>query len=199
MATDDDPSGTPKTFTQADLDRAAAAGAHRERERAKEKYGDYEELKAKAATADASASQLDRIEQQLKAAEDRAARAERESLTRRVADELGIPMRLAGRLDGKTYEELIADGRETMQELGIKTKKTNAKTEPKGEADDGENGSAEDDDAQQDGGEGEQQQAPPATTRTARPRENFRSGAPRTPATPDETDPLKLAAMIPRR
>lgn len=198
MATDDDPSGTPKTFTQADLDRAAAAGAQRARAAAAEKYGDYEDLKAKAASAEASASQLDRIEQQLKAAEGRAAKAERETLTRRVADDLGIPMRLAGRLNGNSYDELIADGRETMDELGIKPRKANAKAAPKGEVTEGEESADEDENAQQDGNEGEAEVTPPAPTR-ARPRESFRSGAPRTPSAPEETNPLKLAEMIPRR
>src|SRR5690348_14144737 len=88
MADDDGTSGTTKTLTQADIDRAFAAGASREREKLTAKYADYDELKAKAAEADKSKSQLDRIEQKLAETTERAAKAERDALVREVADEL---------------------------------------------------------------------------------------------------------------
>lgn len=196
MADDDiTTSGTTKTFTQADIDKAVAAGAHRERERLSAKYADYDDVKARAAEADKNKSQLDRIEEKLKASEERATKAERESLIRDVADELGLSMRLARKLDGTTKAELLADGRETMEDLGIKPKGKGTSA-PKGEeteagTEDGDGSAAEADD--------EPTTSRPAPTRTARPREDLRSGAPRTPAVAEETNPLKLVENIPRR
>jgi hypothetical protein len=215
MGTDDDgTSGTTKTLTQADIDRAFAAGASREREKLNAKYADYDELKAKAADADKSKSQLDRIEEKLAATEKRAAEAERLGLIREVADELGISMRLAERLglirevadelgismrlakrlEGATKAELLADGRDTMEDLGIKPKgKASSSSAKEGEATDGDDGT-EDDAATDDAATSRE-----TPTRSARPRETLRSGAPRTDTKPEETNPLKLVEGIPRR
>jgi hypothetical protein len=192
----EDDSKTETTFTRAQMAKMVAAQVREKVAAALSEYGDLDELKRKAAEADKQASQLDRIEQQLKASEERAARAERESLVREVADELGIPLRLAKRLDGKTKDELLADGRETIDELGIKTKvKAKSSTAKEGAATEGDDG-AEDDDSADEQEEPASRQAP---TRTARPRETLRSGAPRTETKPEETNPLKLVEGIPRR
>jgi len=192
MADDDGTTpGTTKTLTQADIDRAFAAGASREREKLTARYADYDDLKTKAAEADKNKTQLDRIEEKLAATEKRAAAAERQGLIREVADELGISVRLAGKLSGTTKAELLADGRETMDDLGITPKgKTKDASAPKGEETEGE------DEGEETVAETPRQPAPAARTR---PRETLRSGAPRTESAPDETNPLKLAEAIPRR
>lgn len=197
MTTETNDDGTkPKDdepmFTRAQFAREVAKQVRDKVASALSEYGDLDELRKKAADADKSKSQLDRIEEKLAASEKRAAEAERNTLIRDVADELGISMRLARRLEGTTKAELMADGRETMEELGIKSSKSKAGT--KGEGSEDETDGEDDDSAT---GEKPQQQAAP--TRTARPRENLRGGAPRTQAEPEETNPLKLVADIPRR
>lgn len=175
MADDDAGKATEKTFTQADVDRLIRERLARERE----KYADYEDLKAKAAAADKGTSQLDKIQEQLTAMQARAEKAEAATLRRDVADELGLTARQAGRLRGGTREELLADGREYMEDNGIK---------PRSERTDDAKPEADADETPQ-----------PAPRRMARPREDLRSGAPISDATPEETDPRKLAAMVPRR
>jgi hypothetical protein len=199
MTTEDDDGKAEPTFTRAQMAKMVNAQVREKVAAALAEYGDLDELRAKAAESDKQKSQLDRIEEQLKASEARAAAAERAQLVREVADELGISVRLASKLEGKTKAELLADGKDTMDDLGIKPKSKTKSTDPKGDATDGDTDDSDgDDDAQQ------QEEEPKATrstapARTARPRENLRSGAPRTPAEPEETNPLKLVADIPRR
>ena len=199
-ANDDDNKVEP-TFTRAQMAKMVNAQVREKLAAELEKYGDLDELRARAAEADKSASQLDRIEQQLKASEERAAKAERSELVRRVADELGISVSMAGKLEGKTFDELLSDGKETMEDLGIEPKsKSKATTKTgKGEADADDATDTDDDDAQ----DAEPKQTPPtrqtAPARTARPRETLRSGAARTATEPEETNPLKLVENIPRR
>jgi len=198
VATEDDDTDTKTepTFTRAQMAKMVAAQVREKVTAALSEYGDLDALRAKAAEADKSKSQLDRIEEQLKASEARAAKAERDGLVREVADELGISLRLAKRLEGTTKAEMLADGRETMDDLGIKPNRKTGSTETKGEATDGET-DAEDNSATEQQDETASRQTAPA--RTARPRETLRSGAPRTETPPEETNPLKLVENIPRR
>lgn len=197
MSTEDDDTGTKPepTFTRGQMAREVARQVKEKVAAALEPYGDLDELRAKAEQADKSKSQLDRIEQQLAEQVKRADAAERESMLRGVADELGISMRLAGKLSGKTREELLADGRETMSDLGIepKGKVTSTKTAA------GEGDVEGDGDASLDKQQIEEPEVREPVRRSTRPREELRSGAPRTVPVPEETDPLKLAALIPRR
>lgn len=178
--------GAPKLFTQEQVDRIVRDRIARERE----KYADYDELKARAAEADKSKSAIERIEAKLDEAEKRAAKAEDANLRREVADELGLSPKQARRLTGKTREELLADGREMIEDYGIK---------PKGAgASDGKSDEPQDDDQKQ-----KQESTPDDTDRQPRPRrqrpvEDLQSGAPATRPEPEETDPLKLAAGVRR-
>lgn len=204
MTTEDDKgtSGSDEPmFTRAQFAREVAKQVRSKVDAALAEYGDLEELRGKAAEADKNRTQLDKIEQALAAMQQRAEQAERDTMVREVADELGVPMRLARKFSGKTKAELLADGRETMEELGIEPGKgKNSKTSDKtntGETDE----TDEVDEQQVDEIDEEQQvETPPRRpARTSRPRENLRSGAPHTPGTPEETDPMKLAALVPRR
>jgi len=203
VATEDDDSITKTDepqFTRAQFAREVAKQVRDKVAAALSEYGDLDALRAKAAEADKSKSQLDRIEEQLKASEQRAAKAERDGLVREVADELGIPLRLAKRLEGSNKAELLADGRDTMEDLGLKSRPKNGKAtsdKQQGEGD-GTDGESDDGDAQQDD-EGEQASSrQTGATRTARPRENLRSGAARTPTAPVVTNPMELVKDIPR-
>lgn len=199
--TDDGTDGkTEPTFTRAQMAKIVAQQVREKVAAAVAEYGDLDELKRKAAEADKSKSQLDRIEEQLKASEQRAAKAERDGLVREIADELGIPLRLAKRLEGNTKAELLADGRDTMEDLGIRPKSKNGKAtgnkQGEGDGTDGENG---DGDAQDEADDGEQATSrQTGATRTARPRENLRSGAARTQTAPVVTNPMELVKDIPR-
>jgi hypothetical protein len=200
MSTEDDDAGkaTEPTFTRAQMAKMVNAQVREKVAAALAEYGDLDELRTRAAEADKQKSQLDRIEQQLADTQKRAEKAERDGLVRRVADDLGISMRLAGKLSGKTYEELLADGKDTMDDLGLKPKAKNGTkaTSTDGDATDGDG----EDGAQETQAEDETQATSrqTATTRTARPRETLRSGAARTPTAPEVTNPMELVKNIPR-
>lgn len=200
MTIDDDTDQKPEpTFTRGQMAREVARQVREKVAAALAEYGDLNELRTKAEQADKQRSQLDRIEQQLAAQTKRAEAAERETLIRSVAEELGIPMRLAGRLTGSTRAELLADGRETMDELGIKPKgKATSNTPAAEDGDVGDDGVTTDEQQEQQEEAETPAQREPAR-RIARPREQLQSAAPRTPPAPEVTDPLKLAAAVPRR
>lgn len=168
MADDD------KTFTQAEVDAIVRDRLKRERDATATKYADYDELKTKAADADKNKTQLDKMAEQLAAIEERASKAEATNLRNDVIAAKKVPAKLAARLRGTTKEELEADADElieTWKEAGGKI----------------------DDDTPAAG-------ASPAavTPPRGRPRETLHSGAPLNDAPPEETNPLKLAALIPR-
>jgi hypothetical protein len=201
MSTDDDTGNetrTEATFTRAQMAREVARQVREKVAASLAEYGDLDELRSKAAEADKMKSQLDRIEQRFIESEKRAEKAERETLTRRVADELGISMRLAGKLEGKSYAELLADGRDMIEDLGITPK---GKKPSNDAADDGDTDGADRGEQDRSPQDREKEDAPPPreVVRRTRPREELLSGAPRTETAPEETDPLKLAALIPRR
>jgi hypothetical protein len=189
--------GAAKTFTQADVDRIVSERVARERA----KYPDYDELKAKAADADKTKSKLDKMAEQVEAITKRAETAEIETARHRVAEKLGLTAKEAKRLNGKTYEELLSDGNELVEDLEIDVearKKGKGETgrKPAGDADnegDGDSGATDDD------GNDEQQQAAPTRQRRARPTEDLRPGGTVPKGSTEETDPLKLVAAIPRR
>jgi len=95
------PESGARTFTQEDVDRIVAERLRRERE----KYADYDDLKAKAAAADASKSELQKLAERLAAAEKRMQEAEVKALRAEVAAAKGVPADL---LHGSTKEELEA-------------------------------------------------------------------------------------------
>jgi hypothetical protein len=190
MPDDDDPTTTnPEMFTRAQV-RAMIAS---EVQKVRKSFADYDELKAQAAEADKSKSAIERIEAKLDEATKRADKAEEANLRREVADELGLTARQARRLSGKTRDELLADGREYIEDNGI-TPKT------KGTADDGRK---KDDD-----GDGRQTAEPetdadkdsePAPRRARqRPTETLHNGAPVTTGRAEEQDPLKLIENVRR-
>lgn len=194
MPDDDDKTGSDETFTRAEVRRMIAAEVRKVREQ----YADYDDLKAAAGEADKSKSAIERIEAKLDEATKRAEKAERDNLVRDVADELGVSMRIARKFDGKTREELLADGRETLSDMGIepdksKRKTTDANTDDSSGADDsaGQPAGADDGEAGKDAG----RSTPPAPRRR-RPVEDLRSGAPAPQNAPEETDPLKLVANV---
>lgn len=190
---DDDAPKPEAMFTRAQMAREVARQVREKVDAKLAEYGNLDELRAKAAEAEKNKSQLDRIEQQLAAQTERAGKLERENLVRTVADKLGISERLVRKLDGKTEAEMLSEARELIEDLGIrpKGKATSDTAEKDGDAEPG--GNAEQDD--------QQDETPPAREqpRRTRPREQLQSGAPRTPTEPDETDPMKLVAAIPRR
>lgn len=206
MSDDNDTgNGAGQTFTQADVDRIVRDRIARERA----KYADYDDLKERASEADKSKTALERIEAKLGEQIARADRAERESLIRDVAAELGVPVKVARKFEGKTRDELLADGRETLTEMGIepdKGKRSNAGGKPP--AADKDDTDAEDkDEADTDAPRGRQQAADddgagsgrPATGRRVRPMESLRSGAPGAGRDESETlNPLKLVENVRR-
>lgn len=181
---DDRTTGAVRTFTQEEVNRFLAE----DRRRTLAKFADYDDLKAKAEAGDAEKGKIDQILEKLAASETRASQLEAAEMRRSVADELGLTAKQAGRLTGATRDDLLADGRDLMETMGIKPKGTAS-------AGDGDNGSDAVGDAQDDNVKREQSEP----TRRQRPREMLQSGAPHTAAKPEETDPLKLAALIPRR
>ena len=107
-----------ETFNQADVDRIVAERLKREREATKTKYGDYDELKAKAAGATTLEERVAEIERQAKESESRALRAE-------VANAKGLTPNQAKRLVGATREELEADADDLLKDIGAQKKSGN--------------------------------------------------------------------------
>jgi uncharacterized protein involved in type VI secretion and phage assembly len=176
MAEDDT---STKTFTQAEVDAIVRDRLKRERDATATKYADYDDLKARAAEADKSKTQLDKVQEQLDTMAKRAANSERQSTIREVADELGISVKQASRLKGESKDELLADGREFLEDFAP-------------------NRSGEGDTK---GNDNQGDRTPPARESAptrGRPRESLRPGTPMTEAKPEETNPLKLAEAIPR-
>lgn len=195
---DDDKSG--RTFTQADLDRAAAAAADRVTRKLSAQYADYDDLKAAAQAAAGSKSQLDKMQDQLDKMAARAEKAEGEALRSSVAAELGLTPKQARRISGSTREELLADGRELLDDLGIKPGQKSGedgKKDGDGNGEGAATGDGKDGEAgkQQDDGSQTAQRSAPA----GRPKESLRSGAPMSEPKADEMDPLKLAASVAKR
>jgi hypothetical protein len=194
MSTDDDGDAgkTETTFTRAQMAKMVNAQVREKLAEALAEYGDLDELRNKAAEHDKSKGKIDQVLEKLTAAETRASSAEAANLRRDVADELGLSARQARRLTGKTRDELLADGREMIEDMGIKPKSGSAEIGKTGEVEEGSEEAEEE-------AEEESTVRRPPPVRTRRPQENLRPGAPRTDSKPEETDPLKLAALIPRR
>lgn len=97
-----------KTFTQADLDRIVEDRLGRERK----KYEGFDDLKAKAAELDqikaANATELDKAQDKLTKAEQRAAQAEARLLRFEVAQEKDVPGKLVPLLTATDKEGLEA-------------------------------------------------------------------------------------------
>jgi len=184
MADDDTTgkAGGAATFTQADVDRIVRERLNRERE----KYADYDELKTRAGEADKSKSQLDKVLEKVSALEERATKAEASAMRADVAQAKGLSAAQARRLHGNTREELEADADELLSMFKPSDKGG------EGGSDAGEAGSTTDRDAtgSQGGDQGNSR---------GRPREALRSGVAVPTGGEQETDPMKLAAKVPRQ
>jgi hypothetical protein len=183
MSDTDPEGGTERTFTKGELAKAVNAAVRAKVAEVRAEYSDYDDLKRAAAEGDKSKSQLDKVSEQLVALTSRAEAAEARETRAKVVAAKKLPPGLAKRLQGKTEEELAADADELLADW----KAAGGKVD--GEAD----GSTE-----QDGDNGKGTPPARAATRPGRPREDLRSGAPTTVREPEETNPLKLAALIPR-
>lgn len=125
MSDDQNPTPDPKpaegddpkpdqTFTQADVDRIVSERVQRERA----KFGDYDELKAKAAGATTLEERVAGLEQTARDSEQRAIRAE-------IANAKGLTPSQAKRLVGASREELEADADELLKDIGAQKKQGN--------------------------------------------------------------------------
>jgi hypothetical protein len=136
---------TEKALTQAEVDRIVADRLKRERA----KYADYDDLKAKAAAADAAADEsktdVEKLAEQLKELQDKHASAELRALRSEVARTKGIPVEL---LSATTKDELSEQADALLAYAQSVTEKTKPKTPDK-----------------------------PATQAAAKPKEKLRSGA----------------------
>jgi hypothetical protein len=90
-----------KKFTQADVDRIVQARLDREKSK-------YEELEA----------ERDALKEKVAGYE----KTSLDTLRQKIATDLKLPPSLAGRLQGKTEEELKADGEKLLKEIGPKEK-----------------------------------------------------------------------------
>jgi hypothetical protein len=176
-----------KTFTQADVDRMIRDRLARERE----KYSDYDELKKAADAAGKDKSQIEKLTQSIETLTQRAEKADHEIARRDVAAEFGLTPREAKRLTGKTLDDLRADAKEMVEDLGIdvEARKKGVTTAPQGTTE----GEAT---KETDEGKDEEKQNASAARPAGRPKETLRSGSPSTAPATEETDPLKLADAV---
>lgn len=186
MGTEDTGGAGEKTFTQADVDRVVRERLARERQQNADKYGDYDDLKTKAAEADKNKSALDRLLEKVSGLEERASKAEATALRADVAQAKGLTPAQAKRLHGTTKAELEADADELLSMF---------KPADKGGKDDDDKGDDTDGAADKGGtdkgtsGSGEARK--PATTR---PTEKLTPGA--VPATAGDKSAAEQAAEI---
>lgn len=173
-------------FTQADVDRIVADRLARERG----KYADYDELKRKAADADKTKSDVDKLTEAVRTLTERAEKAEIATMKREVADRFKLPKSFANRLGGKTTEDLEREAREMVDELkslGVDLDKTSGdggkdagkdggKDGGKAGNDGAGNGDGGKDGAGGGGGDGDDPATRPLSS--GRPKEQLRSGVP---------------------
>jgi hypothetical protein len=116
--------------SQEELNRIIAERIARERS----KFGDYNDLKAKAAKFDEidqqSKSEAEKSAERITAAETRATSAEARADRAEVALTKGLTLTQAKRLVGSTREELEADADELLKDLGDASKPRSPKPDP---------------------------------------------------------------------
>lgn len=172
MAEDGGEAGsTEKTFTQAEVDKIVRERLNRERD----KFKDYDDLKSRAADADKNKSDMEKLLEKVSGLEKRATESDARALRAEVAQAKGLTPAQARRLQGSTKEELEADADELRESFKPASK----------DGDGGDGKTSATGGTEQQGGRG-------------RPREALRSGAPVPQGGEEETDPMKLAAKIPR-
>lgn len=169
--TDKDETTTDDTASNAEVEKWKAL-ARKHEARAKENAGAAQRL---AEIEEQGKSESERLAERIASAERRAEDAERKALRYEVAAAKGVPSKLMRFLQGNTEEELTASADELLEAVSGKTQS---------DTDDKDNGS---DDAD----------APDKGAPSGRPQERLQAGA-ANDADPDETDPAKLAAQIPR-
>lgn len=118
VAKEEPPAGD-KTFTQDEVDRIVSNRLAEERK----KFGDYDELKAKAGELDklkeSSASEMDKLTEQVTKLTEGQAAAEARALRAEVATAKGLTAAQAKRLAGSTREELEADADEILEAFPV--------------------------------------------------------------------------------
>jgi hypothetical protein len=172
--TDPNPALPPVTDTettrlQAEIDKWKALSRKHE-DQSKKHATELSQLKA---AGDATKSDMDKVMAKLDAAEKRSQEAERRALHGEVVAATGLSFAKVARLQGETVEELITDA-ETVFDW-------------KPKADDG-----------APAGEEGKTPAPASTPVATRPPKERLTGAPGVMTEPEEKDPRKLAAQIPR-
>ena len=70
---------------------------------------------------DAELSEVEKAIKRAEEAESKAQRLERESLQRKAAEELGLPAKIAGRIQGDTYEAMIEDAKTLLDVMPKKS------------------------------------------------------------------------------
>lgn len=105
-----------KTFTQDEVNRIVDERLKRERA----KFSDYDELKRKAAEADTSKSELQKLTETVNQLKDDLTEERHKSLRTDVAQAKGLSAAQARRLTGKSREELEADADDMIATFGIK-------------------------------------------------------------------------------
>lgn len=95
------------------------------RDEEKQWHKERKELEAlKAEKNKAEEAKLDEVQKAIKRAEEaesKAQRLERESLQRKAAEELGLPAKIAGRIQGDTYEAMIEDAKTLLDVMPKKS------------------------------------------------------------------------------
>jgi hypothetical protein len=116
--------------SQEDFDKAVARRVARERK----KYDGFDDFKAKADQFDKLEAEkgsdiekltrrAEKAEQELTGLKDKLSTAERNELVRDIADELGLPKKLAKRVQGSSEEEIRADIEDLLEGLPKSEKK----------------------------------------------------------------------------
>lgn len=97
--------GGERTFTQADVDRIVEQRLTRERN----KYADYDELKSKAAEADKSKSDVQKLTEAVDQLKNDLGEERKQSKRSEVARRTGLSMAKVERLQGDSVDDMLAD------------------------------------------------------------------------------------------
>lgn len=144
-----EPQAETVTLSKAELDKMQAALKEANKEAATRRKRLEELETAEAKRKEAELSEVEKLQNALKEATQKAAKLERDTLARTIAEKVGLPSALATRLQGDTPEDMEADAKSLLEAMPKPTQPTEpAKPKSPGVTNPGANGSVKETEAQ---------------------------------------------------
>jgi hypothetical protein len=131
------------TLSKAELDKMQAALKEANKEAATRRKRLEELETAEAKRKEAELSEVEKLQNALKEATQKAAKLERDTLARTIAEKVGLPSALATRLQGDTPEDMEADAKSLLEAMPKPQPTEPAKPKSPGITNPGANGSTQ--------------------------------------------------------